>query len=47
VTVIVATDEQNAAMEAVMRPAFDAAFGDVDPDSQTLLDLIDQLRAGG
>lgn len=44
VSVHIATPEENAAVEAVMRPAFDAAFGEVDPDSQTLLDLIDQLR---
>ena len=38
--------EENAALEAVMQPAFDAKFSSDDPDSQTLLDLIDQLRTG-
>ncbi|WP_417205548.1 TRAP transporter substrate-binding protein DctP [Antarctobacter sp.] len=46
VQVHVATAEENAAMSAVMRPAFDSRFNDDDPDSQTLLDLIDQLRSG-
>lgn len=46
VNVHIATDEENAAMEAVMRPAFDEAFKSDDPDSQTLLGLIDQLRSG-
>lgn len=46
VQVRVATPEENAAMEAVMRPAFDAAFKNDDPDSQTLMGLIDKLRSG-
>lgn len=46
VSVHIATDEENAAMEAVMRPAFDAAFKNDDPDSQELMGLIDQLRSG-
>ncbi|WP_149866312.1 TRAP transporter substrate-binding protein DctP [Tropicimonas marinistellae] len=46
VQVHIASDEENAAMEAVMRPAFDEAFKSDDPDSQTLLGLIDQLRSG-
>ena len=44
VMVHVATDAENAALEAIMRPAFDAAFGADDAESQALLDLIDQLR---
>jgi C4-dicarboxylate-binding protein DctP len=46
VNVYTLTAEENAAMEAVMKPAFDAAFGEGDADSQKLLDLIDQLRTG-
>lgn len=42
----IATEEENAAMEAVMRPAFDEAFQADDPDSQKLLGLIDRLRSG-
>lgn len=38
--------DENAALEAVMRPAFDEAFGSADADSQKLLDLIDELRSG-
>lgn len=45
VSVHIATDEENAAMEAVMRPAFDEALKSDDPDSQKLLELIDQLRS--
>ena len=45
-SVHIASDEENAAMEAVMRPAFDAAFKADDPDSQKLLELIDKLRSG-
>lgn len=44
VSVHVATDEENAALESIMRPAFDTKFSADDPDSQQLLDLIDQLR---
>lgn len=46
VSVHIATGEENLAMEAVMRPAFDEAFKSDDADSQTLLDLIDKLRSG-
>ncbi|SPF81738.1 TRAP transporter substrate-binding protein DctP [Pseudoprimorskyibacter insulae] len=42
----IATDAENAAMEAAMRPAFDAAFQSDDPDSVKLLGLIDALRSG-
>lgn len=45
VTVYTLSDEENAALEAIMRPAFDATFGSDDPDSQKLLELIDQLRS--
>ncbi|WP_068300920.1 TRAP transporter substrate-binding protein DctP [Pararhodobacter sp. CCB-MM2] len=45
VTVEVLTDEQNAALEAVMRPAFDAAFGSEVEGAAELLGLIDQLRS--
>lgn len=47
VQVHVATDEENKAMEAVMRPAFDAKFNSDDPDSQKLLDLIAKLQGNG
>lgn len=46
VKVHIATDEENAAMEAAMRPAFDEAFASSDPGSQQLFDLIAQLRSG-
>lgn len=46
VNVYTLTAEENAALEAVMQPAFDAAFGEGDADSQKLLELIDQLRSG-
>ena len=46
VNVYTLTAEENAALEAVMQPAFDAAFGAGDAESQKLLDLIDQLRSG-
>ena len=46
VNVYTLTAEENAALEAVMQPAFDAKFSSNDPDSQQLLDLIDQLRSG-
>lgn len=39
--------EENKALEAVMQPAFDAKFSSDDPESQKLLDLIDQLRTQG
>ena len=40
------TAEENAALEAVMQPAFDAKFSSSDPDSAKLIELIDQLRSG-
>ena len=46
VKVHIATADENKAMEAVMRPAFDKAFESSDADSQHLLKLIDQLRSG-
>lgn len=46
VNVYTLSAEENAALEAVMQPAFDAKFSSDDPDSQKLLDLIDQLRTG-
>jgi len=46
VNVYTLTAEENAALEAIMQPAFDARFSADDPDSQQLLDLIDQLRGG-
>ena len=46
VAVHIATAEENAATEAVMRPAFDEAFRSDDPDSARLMELIDQLRSG-
>ena len=38
------TPEENATLEAVMRPAFDEVFGADDSDSRKLLELIDELR---
>ncbi|MFT6676642.1 MAG: C4-dicarboxylate-binding protein DctP [Sulfitobacter sp.] len=46
VNVHIASDDENAALEAVMRPAFDDAFQASDADSVKLLGLIDQLRSG-
>lgn len=43
VEVHIATPEENAALEAIMRPAFDKAFGEGDADSQKLLDLLSQM----
>jgi len=43
-TVHIATAEENAALAAVMRPAFDAAFAGDDPDSQRMVELIQQLE---
>jgi len=43
VTVHIATPEENKALEAVMRPAFDKAFGEGNADSQKLLDLIGKM----
>lgn len=38
------TDEENAALEAVMQPAFDAAFGAEIEGAAELIELIDELR---
>lgn len=46
VNVYTLTAEENAALEAVMQPAFDRTFGEGDADSQKLLELIDALRSG-
>lgn len=46
VNVYTLSDAENTALESVMQPAFDAKFAGDDPDSQVLLDLIDQLRSG-
>ncbi|MBY6048764.1 TRAP transporter substrate-binding protein DctP [Vannielia litorea] len=43
VTVHIATPEENAALEAVMRPAFDKAFGEGDADSAKLLELLGKM----
>ena len=43
-TVHVATPEEVAALEAVMRPAFDAAFSGDDPDSQKMVELVKMLE---
>ncbi|WP_118138442.1 TRAP transporter substrate-binding protein DctP [Oceanicella sp. SM1341] len=43
VTVHIATPEEIETLEAVMRPAFDKAFGEADEDSQTLLDLLGKM----
>ncbi len=43
-TVHIATPEENAALAAIMRPAFDAAFSGSDPDSQKMVDLIKKLE---
>lgn len=43
VKVHIATPEENEALEAVMRPAFDTSFGEGDADSQTLLDLLGKM----
>lgn len=43
-TVHIATPEEVAALEAVMRPAFDAAFAGDDPDSQRMVELIQELE---
>lgn len=47
VKVHVNSAEENAALEALMRPAYDAVFGSDDADSRELLQLIDQLRSKG
>jgi C4-dicarboxylate-binding protein DctP len=43
VEVHIATPEEDAALEAVMRPAFDKAFGEGDPDSQKLIELLGRI----
>ena len=40
----IATADENAALAAVMRPAFDAAFGGGDADSKTMVELIKKLE---
>ncbi|SMX51087.1 C4-dicarboxylate-binding periplasmic protein precursor [Actibacterium lipolyticum] len=45
VNVYTLTAEENAALEGVMRPAFDAVFGSDDADSKKLLELIDLQRS--
>lgn len=47
VKVHVSTPEEDAAMQAIMRPAFDAAFQSDDPDSAKLLEMINALASGG
>lgn len=45
VNVVVATDEQNETLKAIMQPAFDAAFVEEGGDEvRQLLELIDQLE---
>lgn len=46
VTVRELTAEENAALEALMRPAFDAALRAEAGEAAQLLELIDQLRSG-
>lgn len=43
VQVHIATPDENKALEAVMRPAFDKAFGENDPDSQMLIELLGKI----
>lgn len=43
-TVHIATAEEIAALAAIMRPAFDEAFGGGGADSQTMVDLIKKLE---
>lgn len=43
VQVHIATPDENKALEAVMRPAFDKAFGENDPDSQKLIELLGKI----
>ena len=43
-TVHIATPEEIAALESIMRPAFDAAFSGDDPDSQKMVELIKKLE---
>ncbi len=44
VSVHVATPEENAALEAVMRPAFDNVFNAEDPDAAKLIELIAKIQ---
>lgn len=39
----IASAEEIKALEAVMRPAFDKAFGEEDPDSQKLIELLGKI----
>ncbi|WP_306132999.1 TRAP transporter substrate-binding protein DctP [Roseivivax marinus] len=39
------TDDENAALEAIMQPAFDERFGSEIDGAEELLELIDQLRS--
>lgn len=39
----IATEEEIETLEAIMRPAFDRAFGGDDPVSQTMVDLVKDL----
>ncbi|MDG2011891.1 MAG: TRAP transporter substrate-binding protein DctP [Pirellulaceae bacterium] len=43
-TVHTATEDEIAALEAIMRPAFDKAFSGDDPDSQKMVELIKKLE---
>lgn len=43
VEVHINTPEENKALADIMRPAFDKAFGEADPDSQKLIDLIGKI----
>lgn len=43
VEVHIATAEENAALAAAMRPAFDKAFGESDPDSAKLIELLGKI----
>lgn len=43
VEVHIATAEENAALEAVMRPAFDKNFGEADADSAKLIELLGKM----
>ena len=42
VSVHIASDEENQALKAIMRPAFDAAFGE-DEDSKKLIELLGKI----
>lgn len=43
VQVHIATADENAAFEAAMRPAFDKNFGEADPDSAKLIELLGKM----